>query len=457
MAKEKRQLDLGTAPIGRLIAKFSIPTVISMVVNAVYNLVDQIFIGQGVGYLGNGATNVIFPFSTLALAVTLLLGNGAAAFFSLKLGGGDKKTAERAVNNTVVFTIILGVAMSALFLIFLQPLCQLFGCTDNILPYALDYGWIIMLGVPFVTFSVALNDVVRADGNPRYSMLSTLAGAVLNCILDPVFIFLFHWGVKGAALATILGQILTAVFAALYIPRFQNIRLRLREMVPSLRLLGTVAKFGVSSFINQMAICVSMVVINNCLTLTGAQSEFGADIPLTVFGIVNKVSGIILSAFLGIAIGAQPIVGFNYGAKQYGRVKKTYLMASGIAMGIGLFGTLIFELFPKQVTAIFGQEDELYVRFAVICFRVVMSTLVLNALTSSTGVFFQAMGKPVRSAVISLMRQVVLLIPIVVLASVLFGIMGLVWGVMAADTLSCVIAVILVLPQLRKLDRGEAL
>ena len=313
---------LGTAPIGKLMMKYAVPSVISLLVNALYNIVDQIFIGQGVGYLGNAATNVIFPLTVIVLAFSLLVGDGAAAYLSLKLGEGRRDEAQRGVGNAVVLLVFFGILFLVLGLLFLKPLADLFGATENSLPYALDYGGIIVLGFPFVVIGTGLNSCIRAEGSPKVAMLSMIAGAAVNTVLDPVFIFVCGWGVEGAALATILGQILTFFVSTLYLRRPKLLRISHRDLKLSARTARTVMGYGVSSFITQLAITISVLASNNMIVQYGTASVYGPDIPLAAFGIVMKVYQILLSFMIGFGIGAQPIVGYNYGARNFLRVDR---------------------------------------------------------------------------------------------------------------------------------------
>ena len=309
---EKRS-PFATEPIGRLIVKFAVPSVIALLVNSLYNIVDQIFIGNGVGYLGNGATNIVFPITIIVLALAMMIGNGGAAFLSLKLGEGNTKEAQRGVGNAVMLVTVASLVLTAVFLIWIDPILTLFGATDTLRPYALEYGWVIGIGLPFMMISGAINSMIRADGSPKYAMFSMIIGAVLNVILDAVFIFVFEMGVRGAAIATVIGQVASFVVSVAYMPRFKTVHLRAEAFRPSGKTCGSIVVFGLSSFITQFAITIVMALTNNLLAQYGAQSIYGSDIPLTATGIVMKVNQIMISILLGIATGAQPIIGFNYG------------------------------------------------------------------------------------------------------------------------------------------------
>lgn len=311
---------LASAPLGKLMLKYAIPSVVALVVNALYNIVDQIFIGWGVGTLGNSATNVIFPLNMVMMAFALLIGDGGAAFLSLHLGRGDRKAAENGVNNTLSWLIIVALLFFGICALFLEPLTGLFGATPDNLEYALAYGRIVILGFPFVIVGCGLCSLIRADGTPQLTMIAMTVGCLANVALDALFVLGFGWGMEGAAIATVIGQLLNFAISIWYLPRFKTVTIRLAAMKPQFSLLKTIAGLGVSSFVSQIAVAVVMTVINYYLVHCGTQSVYGADIPLAAFGIVMKFNTILTSIVTGIATGAQPIVGYNYGSGDYGRV-----------------------------------------------------------------------------------------------------------------------------------------
>ncbi len=358
-----------TESIGRLIVKFAIPCVISLLVNSLYNIVDQIFISWGVGYLGNGATNAVFPITIVALALCLMIGDGGAAYLSLKLGEGDIASAKRGVGNAIVMVVAVSIVLAAAFLIFINPILKLFGATDALWDYALQYGMIIGFGLPFMMIPGAINSMIRADGSPKYAMMSMALGAVLNTILDPVFIFIFHMGVQGAAIATVIGQVATFIMAVTYLFRFKTFRIDRTAFVLKAKTCATVLSLGISSFITQFAITIVMALTNNLLVSYGALSVYGSEIPMTATGIVMKVNQILISILVGIAVGAQPIIGFNYGAKDFTRVKKALDIAIVASEVIAIIAFLIFQFAPMTVVSLFGSEEGLYNEFAVMAFR----------------------------------------------------------------------------------------
>lgn len=453
---EKEENILGTEKIGKLMIKFAIPCVISMLVNALYNIVDQIFIGQGVGYLGNGATNVVFPLTMICLAFALMIGDGSSAFLSLKLGEKKKEEAEKGVANGIIAIVIIAILFCVGTLCFLPQLLNIFGCTDNLRQYALDYGYIIALGLPFTMIGVALNSIIRADGNPRYSMTSMVAGAILNTILDPIFIFIFNMGVKGAAIATVISQFLTFILNFIYIRKFETITISKDNLKIDFSIMKKIFMLGVSSFITQMSFVFVVAVENNLLKKYGVSSKFGADIPITVLGIVMKINQILTSIILGICIGSQPIVGYNYGAEKYDRVKSTLKRILLICALVSTFAFILFQTVPDKLIAIFGSSnDSVYVEFACLSFRIYLALCILNGVQIPSGIFFQAIGKSVKSAILSLSRQIVLLIPAMIILSSIFGIEGVLYAGPCADGIAFIISLILLIIEIKALGKNK--
>jgi putative MATE family efflux protein len=390
---EKEENILGTEKIGRLIRKFSIPCIISLLVNSLYNIIDQIFIGWGVGYLGNGATNVVFPISMICLAFALMFGDGASAYLSLKLGEKKKEEAAKGVANGIIISIIIAIAFCAVSLVFLNQLLDLFGCTDALRDYALKYGKIIAMGIPFMMIGSTLNSIIRADGSPKYAMISMITGAVLNTILDPIFIFIFKMGVEGAAIATILSQFITFMLNILYIKRFKSIALTKENFKFKFNVAKKVSSLGISSFITQISFVFVMATENNLLAKYGMESKFGSEIPITVLGIVMKISQILNSIIIGLAAGTQPIFGYNYGARKFDRVKSALKIVLGTSIGISTIAFILFQTIPDKLIAIFGSGDENYMEFACLAFRTYLMLCICNGIQIPTGIFFQAVGK----------------------------------------------------------------
>ncbi len=444
---------LGKEKIGKLMRKFSIPCIISMLVNSLYNIVDQIFIGWGVGYLGNGATNIVFPLNMICLAFALMVGDGTSAYLSLKLGEKKKDEAKRGVANGIMTSIIISVIFFIVIIALLPQLLNLFGCTDKIRPYALDYGFVIALGLPFMMVGTTLNSVIRADGSPKYSMVSMVSGALLNTILDPIFIFVFNMGVKGAAIATIVSQILTFILNICYIKRFKSVKLDKKDFKLKGKTIGKLISLGISSFITQMSIVFVMATENNMLKKCGANSEFGSEIPITVLGIVMKISQILNSIILGIAVGAQPIIGYNYGAGKNERVKETLKKVLGLSVIVSTIAFILFQTIPDKLIAIFGSGDEKYIEFACLAFRTYLMLCIFNGIQIPSGIFFQAIGKSTISAILSISRQIVLLIPAMIILGNVFGVHGVLSAGPIADGIAFVIALTLIIREVRKLGK----
>lgn len=432
---------LGKEKIGKLMLMFAVPCIISMLVNSLYNIVDQIFIGWGVGYLGNGATNVVFPINMICLAFALMIGDGTSAYLSLKLGENKKDEASKGVLNGIIMSFIIAICFCAIVLLFLPQLLNLFGCTEKLKSYALGYGYIIGIGLPFMIIGTSLNSMIRADGNPKYSMLSMLSGAILNVILDPIFIFVFNLGVKGAAIATVISQVLTFVINILYIRKFKSIDIKRKSFGLSKDTCKMVLKLGVSSFITQMSIVLVMAFENNLLGKYGASSSYGAEIPITVLGIVMKMSQILNSIIIGLAVGAQPILGYNYGAGKLDRVFLTLKKVLCISLIISTTAFLLFQLVPNKLILLFGQGNDLYIEFACLAFRIYLMLVICNGIQVPSGIFFQAIGKSGRSAVLSLSRQIIFLIPGMVILGHFYGIKGVLYAGPIADLLAFILSV----------------
>ena len=454
-AVPQTQSPFATEPIGRLIVKFAVPSVIVLLVNSLYNIVDQIFIGWGVGYLGNGATNIVFPITIIALALSMMIGNGGAAYLSLKMGEGEVETAKKGVGNAVTLVTIVSILLAVIFLVWIDPILTLFGATDVLRPFALEYGFIIGAGLPFMMISAAINSMIRADGSPKYAMLSMVIGAIINVILDPVFIFVFQMGVKGAAIATIIGQVASFVVSVLYMPHFKSVQLHKSSFAPCAKVSVNIVIFGLSSFITQFAITIVMALTNNLLAKYGAQSVYGAEIPLTATGIVMKVNQIMIAILLGIATGTQPIIGYNYGAKSYHRVKKALeisLIASEI---VSVAAFLTFQFAPMSVVSLFGSEEGLYNEFAVKAFRIFLMLCPLTGFQTIAAVKMQVMGKPVKSAILSLARQIIFFVPTALILPIFLGVEGVLWTGPVADGLAFLLSLAFLLYERNHLKRGH--
>ena len=449
------QNPLGYKSIPSLLRNFAIPSIIATLVSSLYNIVDQVFIGQGVGYLGNSATNVSYPLTTICLALSLLIGIGSASRFSLCLGSGEQKEAEKVVGNSICMMLLSGILYAVLIEIFLYPMLTAFGATTENISYAATYSRIIALGMPFQIVTTGMSSLIRADGSPKYSMTCMLIGAILNTILDPIFIFLFDLGVAGAAWATIIGQFFSFLAAIAYIRRFKSVRLEQKDLRLSVKESLQTASLGMSNSLNQVAITLVQIVMNNSLTYYGAMTVYGEDIPLASCGIVMKTNAILLSFFIGLSQGSQPIIGFNYGAKQYPRVRKTYQLAITCSFVISTIGFILFQFFPYQIISLFGKGDALYFEFAIHFMRTFLFMVIVNGVQLISSNFFAAIGKPVKGLLLSMTRQVFFLIPLILILPLFFGIDGVLYAGPIADGVAFLVSVILVSLEMKKMKSME--
>ena len=449
-AAQMPENPLGYEKIPTLLRRFAVPSITAMLVGSLYNIVDQIFIGQGVGYLGNAATNVSYPLSTICLAISLLIGVGSSSRFSLCLGRKETDQAAKIAGNGIILMGIVGVLYAIVGELFLLPLLRVFGATPDILPYAREYAGITLLGMPFLIVTNGLSNLIRADGSPKYSMLCMVAGAIANTILDPIFIFLFQWGVFGAALATVLGQILSFFLAIRYLRRFRTIRLERRHFRLDLRDELRTCAMGISNCVNQVGITFVQIVLNNSLTYYGAQSVYGTDIPLAACGIVMKTNAILISIIVGISQGSQPIIGFNYGARQYRRVRDTFLLAIKLNLAISAVGFVLFQFFPQYIILLYGTGDALYFEFAIRFMRVFLFMVLLNGVQMLSSNFFTAIGKALKGLLLSLTRQVFFLIPLALILPLWLGISGIMLAGPIADFAAFLLSAFLVYRELKR-------
>lgn len=420
---------LASGSIGRLLIKFSVPSIISLVLNAVYNMVDQIFIGQGVGYLGNGATNVIFPMMQLAIAFALLFGDGTANYMNIKMGLGDVKCAGYGMASGLVGAIGAGLIITLLYNILLEPLCWFFGATDLTIWYSLEYGRIVSLGMVFSVFSGATMSIIRADGSPFYAMMGMVAGCVINLIGDPLAIFVLDMGVAGAAWATVAGMAVNSVINIYYLAcKTRSVHLEKKYFLNCCSYISQIIKSGLSSFFTQVAIVIVVAVQNNVLVYYGAKSSYGAEIPMTSLGVTMKVFTLIQCAVTGLVTGAQPIFSFNYGCGLYDRVKKTFYYVLAVTIVITGLATVVFQFAPMAVVSIFGSSDPLYNRFSVLCLRIFLMFLVLDGVQMAASYFLQSVARPVKASVLVLLRQIVIQIPLVLFLPKFFGVEGVLYS-----------------------------
>lgn len=438
----QEQNPLGTAPVGGLIGKFAIPAIISMLVSALYNIVDQIFIGQGVGMLGNAATNIAFPVTTIATALALLLGIGGASNYNLEMGAGREKKASSIAGTALSTLVITGVILAVAVLLFLRPLLSLFGATTDVMPYAVDYLGITAVGLPFYALSIGGNHIVRADRSPTYSMTCVLTGAIINTILDPLFIFGFGWGIKGAAWATVIGQVVSGILVVIYFGKFRKMYLEMSMLKPSSECLKAIISLGMASCINQIAMAIVQIVLNNILRYYGGLSVYGSDIPIACVGVISKVNQVFMAICIGISQGCQPIWGFNYGAKKYDRVRLAYRYSMISCTAIATVFFLCFQLFPHQIVSIFGTGSDLYFQFAERYLKIFMFMTFANGIQPMSSGFFTSIGKAKLGIVMSLTRQVLFLLPLIVVFSLIMGIDGVMYAGPIADAAALSLAIL---------------
>lgn len=451
---ETNENPLGYKKISSLLSSFAIPSIIAMVVSSLYNVVDQIFIGQQVGYLGNAATNVSFPLTTICMAITLTIGIGTAARYSLHLGRGEEDEAAKVVGNSLCMMFLFGIIYAVIAEAFLPGLLNAFGCTESVFPYAMSYTRIVTLGFPLIVVMNGMSNVARADGSPMYSMTSMLIGAVINTVLDALFLMVFHWGVAGAAWATVIGQTVSCLYALLYLRKVKRTRLKRQYFRLSVNQCATTAMMGMSNGLTQLAITLVQVVMNRSLIHYGSLSIYGGDIPLAASGIVMKVNGIVLSVIIGLVQGLQPIIGFNYGARKYDRVKAAYALAIKVELIVTVIALFFFEVFPRQVLSIFGDgEDGLYIEFACMFMRAFLMLLPLGGVQMISSNLFSAIGKPLRGTMLSLTRQVFFLIPLVLIFGVVFGLKGIMYAAPVSDFFAFAVVMVFIVREFRNMKK----
>ncbi len=463
-----KQLDLANEKVRKLLRSFAVPCVISLLVAALYNIVDQIYIGhisgidpvsgRSISILCNGATNVVYPFTLIALALCLLVGDGSAAMFSLCRGKGDYETAEKSIGNGFLMQITLLVLLTAAGFIFKDSLLTLFGATPAGRPYAEAYYDIIILGFPAYMFAQGMNSAIRADGSPRFAMAATTVGAVFNIILDPIFIFTFDMGIKGAAIATVIGQYVTFLLTVGYLFKSKNFHLSKRSIKPEPALCGRIFLLGISSLITQLSIVIIITVCNN---LVGRINDpvYGTDISLAVIGIVMKVFGIVVSVCIGIALGGQPIVGFNYGAGNFGRVRETYKKIMLSCTAVGIAATVIFQLFPDVVVDLFGRGNgDIYIKYARLCLRIYLVTVLLTCLIKASSIFLQSIGASFKSMAVSVARDVIFFVPAITAIGLCTGsVKHMLWAAAVTDVLTGILTFVFIRNEFKKLNKTNNL
>ena len=446
---ESKQNILGTDPVGKLILKFSIPTALTLMVNTMYNIVDQIFIGHAAGINGVAATNVTFPIGIIAAALALMIGDGCAANISLSLGRREQEEANRVFANAVVLLLLAGFLLAGIGLVFTEQLVVFFGASPSVVAESVKYMSITLLGQPFAMCNMAFTAIIRADGNPKYMMRSMMVGAALNLILDPIFIFCFKWGIQGAAFATIIGQIVSGIIALAYLPRYQHFHLKKENLKLQGSVVGHIFRLGFPSLCTQTASAATQIIMNNLMRKYGAATVYGSEIAISCYGLMMKLYQISHAMFVGLASGASPIHGFNFGAKQYDRVKETIKTAAKASIVISVIWFLIFQFGGGFLASLFVEDEPLYQEFAVHCFSLYMAGFFVFGLPNVTASFFQAIGHPKKALVVSLSRQVFFLIPLARILSSRFGLDGALGAAPIADLLTFILALILLVVEIK--------
>ena len=463
--EQTNQSYLATEKIGRLMGKYAVPCIISLLVGALYNIVDQIFIANAsyLGSYGNAANTVVFPLTVIALAIAVMIGDGCCAFVSLSLGKKEPENAKRSVGNAVLLIIIAGILLTSVYLIFSDKIIAMFGGTVNneTFMHSKEYFFWITLGIPFYMFGQAMNPVIRADGSPKFAMISTLSGAVINIILDPIFIFSFKWGMMGAAVATVAGQIATAVLAVWYLCHMKVVKLSKGDFRPETKIINRTLLLGICSFLSQIALVAAMAAINNMIRKYGAMDAvFGqaqyAQIPMAVVGIVMKFFQIIISVVVGMAAGCIPIAGFNMGAGQNERVKELFTKLLIAETCVGAVALIIVECFPMRLIGLFGAANEsvYYTDFAVKAFRIYLCMLIFACINKAAFIFLQAMGKAAASTMLSMVREIVFGVGFALLLPVFFGLDGVLYSMPLSDILTAVVSAIVIAMTYKQLSQG---
>ncbi len=461
--EQKSNAFLETEPVGRLMGKYAVPCIISLLVAALYNIVDQIFIANAdyLGSYGNAANTVVFPLTIVALAIAVLIGDGCCAWVSICLGANEKENAHRSIGSAVVLCIVSSLALTIVYLGFADPILSMFGgrVNEEIFRYSQEYFFYITLGVPFYMFGQAMNPIIRSDGSPRFAMVSTLAGALVNIILDPIFIFGLSWGMMGAAVATVLGQILTAAVSVWYLFHMKAVRLQKNSFVLRLSLMRHFLPLGVCSLLSQISLVAAMTAINNMLRQYGAADPiFGqeqyAQIPMAVVGIVMKFFQIVISIAIGMAAGCIPVMGYNVGAGRNDRAKALFVRLLLAEAVVGAVALLIVELFPQQLISVFGaaNESEYYTEFAVRSFRTYLCLMIFACVNKGTFISLQSLGKALSSTLLSIIREVVFGVGFALLLPVFFGLDGVLYSMPVSDLLTFLISVFLIRRTLRELS-----
>lgn len=463
MNEQKANSFLETERLGALMRRYAVPCIISLLVAALYNIVDQIFIANAsdLGSYGNAANTVVFPLTVVALALAVMIGDGCCAFVSICLGGGKNEQAHRSIGNSIVLCLVASFVLTALYFVFQEQILTMFGgkVNEDTFLLAKEYFAYISVGIPVYMFGQAMNPIIRSDGGPKFAMISTLAGAVLNIILDPIFIFVFRWGMMGAAVATVLGQALTAALAVWYLCHMKAIRLEKRSFLLSAHLVSKFLPLGICSFLSQISLVAAMASINNMIQYYGAldpifrQAEY-AQIPMAVVGIVMKFFQIVISVVVGMAAGCIPIVGYNMGAGNKARAKKLFQLLLCAEAAVGVVAFVIVECFPQQLIAIFGaaNESHYYTDFAVKAFRIYLCMIVFACVNKATFIYLQSLGRALASTVLSMVREIVFGVGFALLLPVWFGLDGVLYSMPVSDALTFILSILFIFYTIKTLQ-----
>lgn len=450
MEKTSIQNPLGSESVNRLLRQFAVPSIIAMLVSSLYNIVDQFFIGQSVGELGNAATNISFPLSISCIAIALLFGIGGASAFNISMGRGNKDEAVYYLGNSAVMLFGCGLILCIITQIFLEPMLQFFGSPDNVLEYAKIYTRIISFGFPFLILATGGGHLIRADGRPKVTMLCNMTGAIINTILDAIFVFGMNWGMAGAALATIIGQFISGCMAFWFLNHCQTVQIKKEHLKIRGEYIERVTSLGAAPCSNQIAMMVVQIVMNKSLKYYGSLSIYGEAIPIACAGIITKVNQVFMSFIIGISQGLQPIVSFNYGAKQYDRVKNAYIKAITYGFVLSLAAFLMFQIAPRQIISIFGDGSEEYFKFAINYFHIFLFFTFINFMQPITSNFFTAIGKPKTGIFLSLTRQIIFLLPLLLAFPLVMGIDGIMYAGPVADFLAGAVSITMVIRELKR-------
>lgn len=456
MTKESTaENPLGRLPVSRLMVQFAVPSIVAMLVSALYNIVDQLFIGQTVGTLGNAATNIAFPLTTMCISLALLFGIGGASCFNLHMGAGETEESANYIGNALICMIGSGLLLCIITQLFLGGMLRAFGAPDDVFPYAQTYVRITSFGFPFLILSAGGGHLIRADGSPTMAMICNLLGAVINTVLDALFVLGLDMGMAGAALATIIGQCVSGCLVIWYMSRFKTVPLLKRHLMVRAKYTIEIMKIGMASFFNQIAMMIVQVVCNNSLNYYGSLSVYGEAIPLACAGIVMKTNQVFFSVVIGLGQGSQPIESFNYGAKKYSRVREAYRLALTVAAIVSMISFLLFQFMPRQILAMFGTGSEMYFEFGVRFFRIFLAFTWANCLQPITSTFFTSIGKPWKGIFLSLTRQIFFFLPLLIVLPMFLGIDGILYTGMIADMLSAIVAVVMAVIEFRQMGKLE--